>query len=432
MDILFRNVTAVTMDPAQPLLGNAYLGIDKGKIVWLSDEEPKTKPARVLGGANWVVMPGFVNAHTHLPMTLLRGYAEDMALQPWLFDKIFPIEARMRPSDIVVGTLLGIAEAVAGGVTSMTDMYNDTVPLGEAVAASGIKANMSRGVTCFDNTPYNEIKGVIEMRETFDRWHNYDNGRIVVDASLHAEYTSPPEVWRAVAEEAKEKGMRMHVHVSETKLEHEEGLARRGKTPTAALAEQGVFDLPATIGHGVWLTDQDMEILAQKGATVAHCPVSNMKLGSGAARLAEMRRRGLNVALGSDGMASHNAMDMFTDMKIACLLQKATHLDPQALAVGDCLAMATVNGAKSQGRERECGRLALGLDADLAVVDFNRPHLAPCFDAQNHLVYAARASDVVMTLVRGKVLYDHGNYPTIDIERALDDLRRVVLPHLLA
>jgi 5-methylthioadenosine/S-adenosylhomocysteine deaminase len=253
---------------------------------------------------------------------------------------------------------------------------------------------------------------------------------MAVDASLHAEYTSPPEIWRGLADEAIQKNLRMHVHVSETKKEHDEGIARRGMTPTAALAAQGLFDVPATVAHGVWLTGDNMKLLAAQGATVAHCPVSNMKLASGAARLAEMRKHGVNTALGSDGMSSHNAMDMFAEMKTACLLQKVSTLNPTALTVGECLAMATCNGAKSQGRENECGKIAVGYDADLTVIDFDKPHLTPCFDVQNHLVYAVRADDVVMTMVRGNVLYDHGTYTTIDMERVTAKLKNDVLPYL--
>ncbi|MDR3239823.1 MAG: amidohydrolase [Clostridiales bacterium] len=430
MDILFQNVTAVTMNPDGSILENTCIGITGGKIVWLSQQPPAIKPARTLTGSHWVVMPGFINTHTHLPMTLLRGYAEDMALHDWLFGKIIPVENNMRPSDIVTGTLLGLAEAAAAGVTSVTDMYNDTTFMAQVAADSGLKANLGRGLVCLDDTPYDDLKGVAEMREAFRQWHGHDDGRIVIDASAHTEFTFQSRLWRLLADEAREKKMRMHIHISETRREHDECVAKRGVTPTAALAEHGVFDVPATVAHGVWLTDEDMDILAQYGATVAHCPVSNMKLASGAARLSALREHGVNTSLGSDSMASHNAMDMCAEMKTACLLQKVSTLNPQALTVGDALAMATRNGAKSQGREKECGQIAVGFDADLAVFDFDKPHLTPCFDVMAHLVYAARASDVIMTLVRGRLVYDRGAYLTIDLEKVLFDLRREVLPHL--
>ncbi len=430
MDLLFANVTAVTMTGDAPVLKNAYLGVTGGKISYLSQQPPNEPAQRTLDKRHWVVMPGLVNAHTHLPMTLLRGYADDMALQSWLFDRVFPVEAKMTREDIGNGTMLALAEAAAAGVVSFTEMYTHIDAIAACVAQTGFKVNLSCGVTNFaPQWSFDESSDIRQMREALDRWHGHDDGRIVIDASLHAEYTSSPDIWRQVAAFAAEKGLRMHVHVSETQREHDECVAKHGRTPTAALADCGVFDVPATVAHGVWLTDDDMALLAAKHATVAHCPASNAKLASGIARLDAMEVAGLNVALGSDGMASHNAMDLFADMKLASLLQKARSLDPTLQPARRCLEMATVNGAMSQGRQTS-GRLAVGQDADLAVLDFDKPHLTPCFDVLSHLVYAARASDVVMTLVRGRAVYDNGRLPTIDWERvthsvAHDSLRRL-------
>jgi len=327
-----------------------------------------------------------------------------------------------------VGTLLALAEALAGGVTSVTDMYTP-INIVPCVAQVGMKANSARGVLCLnDNWDFEQADGVREMKQVLRDWHGYDNGRIAIDACIHAEYTSPPEAWRDVAAFAKENELRLQVHISETEKEHVECIARRGKTPTQVLAKQGIFDVPVTVGHGVWLTNEDMQILADKQATIAHCPASNMKLASGIARLDAMQNVGLNVALGSDGMASHNAMDMFADMKLAALLQKVNRRDASALPAHECLKMATANGAKSQGRED--GQLKIGHDADLVILDFDKPHLTPCFNPMSHLVYATKASDVVMTLVRGKVLYEQGEFATIDMEQVKWQLRNRVLPHL--
>ncbi len=425
-DLLFAHVCVVTMDKDARLLSDAFVGISGGRVSYVDTTPPTAKAARVIDGRDHVLMPGMTNAHAHLPMTLLRGYADDCALQPWLFEKIFPVEDRMDAEAIRVGTLLALSEALASGTTSISDMYNFSEEIARAIAETGIKANVARGVTCpGDFNPKTHV-GLQETIALYDAYHGFDNGRILVDASFHAEYTSPPTLWRYMAEWARERNLRMHVHLSETRREHEECMTNRGVTPTAAFQAAGVFDGPVTVAHGVWITDADIDILAAHNVALAHCPVSNAKLASGIAPVSKMLQKGLSVALGTDGAASNNTLSMFDTLKSASLHAKLQTMEPTALPARDALRLLIQGGARAQGRETQCGVVAPGFDADLILLDFTRPHFLPRHNVESHLVYAATGGDVALTMVRGVVLYERGVYPTIDQERLRFDLDRVL------
>ena len=432
MELLFRDVTVVTLDRNCSILRNAYVGVDAGKVVWLDKSAPDDPAGRSIDGRGKVLMPGLINAHTHLPMTLLRGYADDTDLHHWLNDHIFPAEARLDDRAVRAGTQLALAECVASGTVSVTDMYDHIEAIAACVAESGIKANISRAAMCPDGRFDADTDP--RVRETLDLiggWHGYDNGRIIVEASIHAEYTSPPALWETVAALAREHGLGMHVHVSETLEEHEGCLGRYGLTPTAVLDRYGVFGTRTTAAHGVWLTDDDMDILAARGVSVAHNPVSNLKLASGVAPVTDMLSRGVNVALGTDGAASNNTLDLWEEIKTACLLAKNLGGTPNRFTAPQALALAVTNGARAQGRAEQTGQIAAGYDADLILIDFDKPHLTPCQNPLSHLAYAVRGGDVVMTLVRGRVLYENGTFPTIDVERAKYEAVHYAVPLIL-
>lgn len=247
---------------------------------------------------------------------------------------------------------------------------------------------------------------------------------------MHGEYTSDYRLWDALSEFAINEKVGMHVHLSETKAEHEQCLERNGLTPAQVLDCHHVFDTRAIAAHCVWVTPEDMRLLAKRGVTAVHCPVSNLKLASGCAPVTEMVKAGMNVALGTDSSASNNNLDLFEEMKAAALMAKVTSGDPKALPVEAVLMMATVCGARAQGREAECGMLKLGMDADLVLLDFTSPHLMPCHNVMSHLVYAASGHDVVMTMVRGQVLYAAGKYPTIDLDSVVRELSGYVMPRI--
>ena len=432
MDLLIKDVTAVTMDEPQ-VVEHCHIGIENGRIVWLSPEAPQQPARRVIQGRGKVAMPGLINTHTHMPMTLLRGYADDYTLQEWLTQHIFPAEDRLDARCIKAGMLLGLAEAIRFGTTSISEMYFQLPTMAEACLEAGIKANLCNAATCFDQAHYDFDKAgeTREMREVLERFHGADGGRIRLDAGIHAEYTSFDQVWRSNAAFAKEHGLNMQVHVSETRKEHEECLGRWGATPVQILAENGVFDTRAIAAHCVWVTPEDMEILAEKQVTVAHNPVSNLKLASGIAPVAEMRRRGVRVALGTDGVASNNSHDLFEEIKLCALLQQGVRGDPCQMPAPDALACATVQGAFAQGREEECGRLRTGMDADLILLDFDKPWLQPVHSVISSLCYTARGQDVCLTMVKGKILYENGAFHTIDVEKARREVEGYALPRIL-
>ena len=429
MDTLFSHVTAVTMDEAMHVFYDCFVGVTDGKISWISKTAPDEKPKQIVSGEGLVLMPGLINCHTHLPMSLLRGYADDVELASWLNDHIFPREDRLDGRAVRAATLLSIAECLRFGVTSVSDMYNFCDEIAQAVAESGIKANLARGTTLFaEDFAFDDYPACRELVALKEKWHGYDGGRIRVEASVHAEYTSDYRLWDALAEYALSEGLGMHVHLSETKAEHEACKERCGLTPAQVLDCHHVFDTHAIAAHCVWIEPEDMALLAKRGVSAVHCPVSNLKLASGCADVLGMIRAGMNVALGTDSAASNNNLDLFEEIKAAALMAKGKTGDPKALPAEAALMMATVCGARAQRREKECGMIKLGMDADLILLDFTQPHLMPCHNVPSQLVYAASGHDVVMTMVRGKMLYAGGKYLTIDLDAVVKELAEHAMP----
>ena len=429
MDTLFSNVTVVTMDEELRVLFSAFVGVTDGKISYISKKAPEEQPREIINGEGMVLMPGLINCHTHLPMSPMRGYADDVDLQTWLNDHIFPCEDRLDGRSVKAATLLSIAECLRFGTTSVSEMYYFCDEIAQAVAESGIKANISRAITHFgEDFDFEKDTRCQEMVELVDKWHGYDNGRIKIEASIHGEYTSHHEVWDAVSEYAINEGLGMHVHLSESKKEHEECKERHGLTPAQVFDCHNVFHAPAIDSHCVWLEPEDMKILAKPKTTPVHCPVSNLKLASGCADVTAMIKSGMNVALGTDSNASNNNLDMFEEIKAATLMAKGKSLDPTALPAQAVLMMATVCGARAQKREQECGMIKVGMDADLIMLDFTQPHLMPCHNVMSHLAYCVSGHDVVMTMVRGKILYAAGKYTTIDLDKVVRELAEHVMP----
>lgn len=434
MDTLFSHVTVVTMDERMSVWTDAFVGVTDGKISWLAKKAPEEKPAQIIDASGMVLMPGLINCHTHLPMSLLRGYADDLALQEWLNDYIFPREEHLDARSVKAATLLGIAECLRFGVTSFSDMYYFCEAEAEAIAESGIKANLSRGTSMFlgDDFDFEKFPACQELVALHEKWHNYDNGRLKIECSIHAEYTSTYQLWDALSEYAINNGLGMHVHLSETKKEHDECVEKYGLTPAQLLDCHHVFDTRAIAAHCVHLTEEDMALLAKRKVSAVHCPVSNLKLASGCADVMGMVRAGMNVCLGTDSVASNNNLDLFEEIKACSLMAKGKTGDPTAIPAEAALMMATVCGAKAQGREKECGMIKVGMDADVILLDFSQPHLIPCHNVLSHLVYAASGHDVVMTMVRGKILYAAGKYPTIDLGAVIRELHDYAIPTVFA
>lgn len=425
LDTLIKNATVIPMTAQGEVLYGANIGIKDGKIVSVGSGEAEA--ASVIDAENRLVMPGLVNAHAHTAMCVMRGYADDYSLKSWLFDKVFPVEARLDERAIVAGATLGMAEMLRFGTTSFSDMYFCQPAVAKAAERIGIKANLCNAVIALgDDYDFEKDRAVIETRKLLA--DHGANGSVRADVSIHAEYTSPAGIWRRVHDWAKDYGVITHIHLSETRSEHEECISRRGMTPAAAFAENGVMDTPVLFAHGVWLGEDDMRLIARHGASVAHCPVSNLKLGSGIANVSAMLAHGINVCLGTDGVCSNNSLDLFEEIKLAALLAKGTSLDPTALPAYEALKMATVNGAKAQGREGEVGVIAPGFDADLIMIDTNAPHLKPVYDPISAAAYSVQGADVVMTMVSGRVLYKDGEWLTLDVEKAVKEVEEYAVP----
>jgi len=439
MDILFKNATVVTMNPSAPILNGVDVGISGRKISYISQENPgtalesesvskgdgKDTAARVIDCTGKVLMPGLYNCHAHAAMTMFRGYANDRNLEDWLFKFIFPAERKWTPQLIHTGTTLAAAEMIASGTISFTDMYFFMDVVAQVADETGMLANVSNAVIGMDKDSYDFHKDNVydqTLRAIVD-YHNKGDGRIKIDASIHGVYTSHPPAWQQVMDFTHKHGLGMHIHLSETKTEHDGCIKTYGKTPARVFYDHGVLDVPCLAGHGVWITDEDMDILAEKGVTIVHCPLSNLKLASGLAPIVKMHKKGMNVAIGTDGVASNNSHDLFEELKMASLLQKYATEDPTALPAMETLTMATTAGAKASGRAHESGMLIEGYDADMLLVDFNNPRHTVCYDPMLSLAYSTSGRDVEMTICRGQILYEKGEYTTIDIERALRDAR---------
>lgn len=429
MSILIHNCTAALMDEAGTVLPGAFVAVEGTQITYVGTQRPQGSFEEEIDGEGGVLMPGFVNSHTHVPMTAMRGYGDGNNLQDWLHNYIFPVEARWDDRAIRCCTDLGLAEMIASGVTCIADMYGHSPAIAQEVAAAGISANLSVGGVQFtdDFNPdtHNDCR---VQRELTEQWHGYNDGQILVDASVHGEYTSHQQLWRWMAGYAREHGLGMHVHISETRSEHEECLARHGKTPIQVLNDYGVWDGRAIAAHCVWTTPEDWAVMAEKGISAIHNPMSNLKLGSGIAPVPAMKKAGVNVCLGTDGVSSNNCTDFFGDLKLAAILHNGAGCDPLALLPIDALRMATANGGRALGRKT--GVIAEGYTADLILVDFSHLNLTPCHSVLSNLAYAAHGSDVRMNMARGRVIYKDGDFLTIDIQRVKREVADYALPLL--
>lgn len=426
MNILIKNVKL----PTEYGFGEESVCVEIRDRVFgaVGTEAPYAELAydRVIDGKHNLLIPGLYNTHAHAAMTLFRGYGEDLPLDRWLNERIFPAEDRLTPRSVSVGTRLAIAEMLAGGVVSFSDMYMFEDVVAEAVMETGIKANISRCIVSFDDGEPAADGRVHEAKRLVSDFHGADEGRLLVDMSLHAEYTNTERMTRYVAEYAAEQGLGVQIHLSETDKEHREGMERRGgRTPARFFSDCGLFRARTTAAHCVWVTDEDMELLREYGVSVAHNPVSNMKLGSGVMPLRRMLDRGVFVTLGTDGVASNNNLDILKEMQYAALLGKGISRAPESITAAELLPLATINGARAQGRVG-CGQIRTGYRADAALIDLDSINNIPSYGYETTLLYSARSSDVRMTVVDGRILYRDGEYTTIDIEKLKFEAKDVI------
>ena len=358
-------------------------------------------------------------------MNFLRGYGEDLPLDRWLNEKIFPAEDRLTPDIVYKSSMSAIAEMIKNGICSFSDMYYFCDSTIEAVEKTGVKANVSRSIVSFDNSA-DHTKDVrfLESVDLYEKFHNSCNGRVKVDFSLHAEYTNVPSMTEFCADYARDKKIAFQIHLSETKKEHDECIGRHGLTPTEFFEKYGILDSDVSFAHCVWVSERDMDILKKYNCTVVHNPASNLKLGSGVMPLSKMLDKGINVALGTDGAASNNTLDILKEIYLAAILQKGFDQDPSSVKAEEIVKLATKNGALSQNRS-DCGEIKVGNKADIIMLDMDKISNIPTFSPVYSLVYSINSSDVCFNMVDGQILYENGEYKTLDIERVKFDMREL-------
>lgn len=407
-----------------------YLGIDGDTICYIGAQRPCEKYDEERDYAGRLLMPGLINCHCHAAMTLLRGVGSDLPLDKWLFEEMIPVEDKLTAEDISAGNELAMMEMIASGITSFSDMYMEprtAIALNERI---GMKMSLCRAIQCFDpNGTVDQCPNIPQAFELYAEQNGVQNGRVRIDFSVHAEYTINDAVASGFGRMVRpyiEKGARMQIHLSETQKEHDECIQRHGLTPAAWFEKMGILDMPTAAAHCVCVTPQDMEILLRKGVSPIHNPTSNLKLGSGFAPVPRMLEMGLNVALGTDGAASNNNLNLFEEMHLAAIMHNGYQRDAVIMKPEQVLRMATINGAKLQGRE-DTGSLEVGKKADIIAIDFrNKAHLYPAFEPMSMLVYAAQASDVSMTMVDGRILYEDGRFLTLEPEKVFENARAAV------
>lgn len=359
-------------------------------------------------------MPGLANAHTHIAMTLLRGWGSDLNLHDWLFTKIFPAEDRLTNEFVRTGSRLAFAELFRFGVTSIADMYFYMDQVAIAAKESGARASLARSVSVTSGP--NGSLGLAQARSLIDDWNGAEDGRIIVAVSPHSEYTTSDELNRKLIALAREKNVPIHVHLSETRSETEECVKRHGLTPVMYYNSLGAFDSHVMAAHCIFVNDEDIDTLTAHGAMISHNPVSNLKLASGVMPLPKLLEKGALVALGTDGVASNNTHNLWEEIRLTGILHKGVSGDPTTISPLQVMKMATENGAVGMGFE-DCGRLEKGKRADLIFINDAQPHYVPCEDVPSALVYSAQGSDVTLTMVNGRVVYKDGEYKTLDVER---------------
>lgn len=423
MRTLIRDVCLI--DPRQGVaVAHGYAVMDDARIESVAAGDcPEGAEAfsEVIDGRGKLLMPGMVNAHGHAAMSLLRSYADDLALQQWLRDRIWPIEDRLAPDDVYFGTMLAMLEMLETGTTTFTDMYFFTDRVAEAVIDSGMRAVLGRGLI---GTGEAFASRLAESESLIREYEGAASGRLRMTLAPHALYTCPPDSLRKVVASAQRTDVAIQIHVSETAVEVQDALREYGASPVAVLEQTGLFEARVVAAHCVHVSEADLGILQSHAVRVVHNPGSNLKLGSGVAPVARMQELGLVVGLGTDGAASNNKLDMYDEMRLAALLHKGVQQDPTVIPALAALQMATSQGGRALFYEDGLGALAAGAPADVQLLDVSGPRYAPDHDWFGHAVYASHGGDVTDVFVAGKALVRNRQFLTIDRERVIHEATR--------
>lgn len=426
---LLINARILTMNARMETYPCGNILIEGGRIREVSGERLKVADAEVTDVQGMVVLPGFINVHTHLPMTLLRGYADDLPLHEWLTEHIFPAEARMVTEESVrVGVRLALVEMIKSGTTCFNDMYFFEDAVAEEARKAGMRGVVGESLIDFPTPGFKTLEeGVRQTEALMRKWQGDD--RITPGVCAHAPYTCSAETLRRAKGLADRWNTRLQVHVAETRREVEVIRERTGMTPVHYLDSLDILDSRMMAAHCVWLTPEEMELMARRGAAMGHCPKSNLKLGSGMADTDRCIKAGMTVGLGTDGTASNNTLDMVEEMRFAALVAKGRNGDPTALDARTALRMATIEGARAIGLGEVTGSIEAGKRADLIVVHADASNMVPVYDIYSAVVYAMNSKNIYSSMVEGEWLMKGRQLTTLDKDAVVAEMINYIKRH---
>ncbi|WP_129598376.1 amidohydrolase [Anaerophilus nitritogenes] len=419
MKILIQNGSLLLFQNEEVSIQKKDIGIEDGIISSIGDVEEISYYDKVIDGSNKIIMPGLINTHTHLPMSLVRNYADDLPLWEWLTKKVWPIEKNLTHEIVYWGSLLSIAELILSGVTCFNDMYNFADAVGNAA-----KDSKMRGFICetlFDHSKDDTFK---KSKSLYKKWHGSNNNRIKTLIAPHAPYTCSSDYLKKMIPIAKELNTGIHIHLSESKKEVEDSFKKYSTSPVKHLYDIGIFDVRTLAAHCVHLSEEDIQILKEKNVHVLNNPVSNLKLANGFAPIHKLLDTGVNVALGTDSSCSNNNLNMFEEIKLACILNKAVTNNSTVLPSHTALKMATINGAYALGIDDQVGSIEVGKCADLILINLNSPHLFPKHNLISALAYSVYPSDVDTVIVDGNILLENRKLTTIDLNLVYENVEK--------
>ena len=433
LDTLISNVTVVTMNEKMEVLFGAYIAIEDGKILSISQKAPQDLPSTIIDGTGMVAIPGLINCHTHLAQTALRSLLDDLS-QPEALEKQLQKEAKMDSRCAKAAAKLAMAECLRFGITSVSDLYYYPEATAQAADEIGMKANIALSAYRFidenEEFDFETDEQCRELVRVCEKWHGHDAGRIRMDAGIWAEYTSNHPLWEGLAAYAAEQGLGMQLHLAQNQEEADSCLDRTGLSQVELLNCHGMFSVPATAAGCACMSESDRKLLGKHKVSAVAAPIAAAKSGQPVTPVLECVRAGMNVALGTGGVLDSGNLDLFEVIRATALSVRAAEGRADALPAPAALMMATTCGARAQGRAGECGMLKEGMDADIVLVDFSAPHLMPCHNVLSALCFSAKGGDVAMTMVRGKVLYQNGSFPTIDLKEVVEELTTYAIPRL--
>ena len=410
--ILIKN--ALILNPNNFENKKQCLLIKDDLIAEISDEIDDSNADKIIDAEGKILLPGLINTHTHLSMTLFRGLADDLSLDSWLNDHIWPMEANLNGDYCYIGALLGAVELIKSGTTTFSDMYFYMEDVARAVDDAGIRAVLSYGMIDFSDAERREAE-IKENMALYDACNGMADGRIKVFFGPHSPYTASEELLVKVRELADEHNIGIHIHVSETQKEINDSLDERGIRPFEYLEKIGFLGPDVVAAHCVWLSDEEIEIIKKHGVKVSHNPCSNMKLASGVAPVSKLIDNDICVSIGTDGASSNNNLDLIEELKTASLLQKVSTLDPKVLTSDEAIEMATIKGAEALGLGDEIGSIEVGKKADIILIDTNSANMVPDSSSlSSNVIYSANGSNVDTTICNGKILMENKKLTTLD------------------